>query len=105
MWNIKTTKQKGFTLIELLVVVAVIGILSTIVLVSLNSARTKVKCANGDNEACEMLSQGQKEASIEKSKKKKTNLDRAKEICPDGILEFTGNPDNTYGQNFDVMCK
>src|SRR5258708_6860632 len=51
----KVPLQAGFTLIELLVVIAIIGMLSSTILASVSSARTKAKYARANSDLSEVV--------------------------------------------------
>lgn len=73
--------NKGFTLIELLMVISVIGLLSSIILASLNSARTKARYAKAQAE----LSQFIKTAIIAQGESAKPLRDMTGFNCSDCV--------------------
>ncbi|MFA6257832.1 MAG: type II secretion system protein [Candidatus Paceibacterota bacterium] len=76
--------KKGFTLIELLVVVAIIGLLSSVVLASLNSSRAKTRDAKRLSELRQIV-----------------NALELYAIDNGGIYPSTGNMNNVY---IDLGC-
>lgn len=77
-------KGGGFTLIELLVVVAIVGLLASVVLTNLNSARAKTRDANRLSDM--------------------RQIQFALELHYDKYGVYPGNTDNDYG-GWDTGCR
>ena len=82
--------SRGFTLIELLVVIAIIGILSAVVVASLNSARTKAQDAARTEDARE-AAKAITEYYIDNSDTKPITSGAACLLKSDGVCWNNGN--------------
>jgi prepilin-type N-terminal cleavage/methylation domain-containing protein len=81
-----TNRSRGFTLIELLVVIAIIGILSAVVLASLNTARSK----GGDAAIQSNLDTIRTQAELEYSNSSPNQYDStARTTCPTAVVANT----------------
>lgn len=100
--------SKGFTLIELLVVIAIIGLLSSVVLASLNSARNKAKIVAFKSELIQFRNLLQLEYSDTGSYANLTITNWAGNNSPSttcDLLYVVGSNPSKYTAQANAICK
>ena len=87
-----TKTSRGFTLVELMVVLAIIGLLSSIVLVSLNAARIKARDATRKSQVSEF------KTALELYYSRNGNYPCGNSFCAIGVAPLSSaSPLNTAG--------
>jgi len=103
MYNLRAKLGKGFTLIELLVVVAIIGILASVVLVSLSAAKNKGADAAVKANLHTVINQAELFASDHGDKYWPTGGALVNGACPITYVESGTNMFESNKQMFDAL--
>lgn len=94
--------SRGFTLIELLVVIAIIGILSSVVLASLTTARTRGQSASVQSQLANMRAQA--ELYYSSTGGNTYGADHAEDACTEAAADLFGTGNNNLNALIDGVA-